>query len=42
LFAPSGVEVTRAEIARDGKIVLVLDRDSKAPANSELNEWDEE
>jgi hypothetical protein len=38
----AGVEVARAEIAKDGKIVLVLNRDRKVPTISEPNEWDEE
>ena len=36
----AGVEVTRAEIARDGKIVLVLNSDGKKLPESERNEWD--
>ncbi len=38
----AGVDVARAEVARDGKIVLVLNRDGEAQPNSERNEWDEE
>jgi hypothetical protein len=37
----AGVDVARAEVARDGKIVLVLNRDEAQPS-SEHNEWDEE
>ena len=37
----AGVDVARVEVARDGKIVLVLNRDEAQP-NSEHNEWDEE
>jgi hypothetical protein len=36
------VDVARAEVTRDGKIVLVLNGDGKAKPNSERNEWDEE
>ena len=38
----AGVNVARAEVARDGKIVLVLNRNGEALPNSECNEWDEE
>jgi hypothetical protein len=38
----AGVEVSRAEVAKDGKIVLVLNRDGDVQANGERNEWDEE
>ena len=34
----AGVDVERAEIGKDGKITLVLNRDGKA---GERNEWDE-
>jgi hypothetical protein len=37
----AGAHVARAEIARDGKIVLVLNKDGEAPSRSEGNEWDE-
>jgi hypothetical protein len=37
----AGVDVARAEVGRDGKIILVLNRDETQP-NSEHNEWDEE
>jgi hypothetical protein len=37
----AGAHVARAEVARDGKIVLVLKRDEEAPSISERNEWDE-
>ena len=37
----AGAHVARAEIARDGKIVLVLNKDGEAPCGSERNEWDE-
>jgi hypothetical protein len=36
----AGVDITRAEVARDGRIVLVLNRGGEA-TNSESNEWDE-
>ena len=36
------VEVARAEVGRDGKIVLVLNKDGEALPNSERNEWDDE
>jgi hypothetical protein len=38
----AGVDVARAEVARDGRIVLVLNRNSDTQPNSERNEWDEE
>ncbi len=38
----AGVHVARAEVAKDGKITLVLNRDGEARSNSERNEWDEE
>ena len=34
----AGVDVARAEVARDGKIVLVLQKDGEPL--SERNEWD--
>jgi hypothetical protein len=37
----AGVDVARVEVARDGKIVLVLSRDGEALSNSERNEWDD-
>jgi hypothetical protein len=37
----AGVDVARAEVARDGKIILVLNNGDAQP-NSERNEWDEE
>ena len=37
----AGVDVARAEVARDGKIVLVLNRHGEALPNSDRNEWDE-
>ena len=37
----AGVDVARAEVARDGKIVLVLNKDCEALPNSERNEWDD-
>ena len=39
----AGVDIARAEIARDGKIVLVLQKDDEPPSMSERerNEWDE-
>lgn len=38
----AGADVVRAEVARDGKIVLVLNRDSDVTPSSEHNEWDDE
>jgi hypothetical protein len=38
----AGADVVRAEVARDGKIVLVLNRYGEAPPSSEHNEWDDE
>lgn len=38
----AGVDVARAEVARDGRIVLVLNRNGDTQPNSERNEWDEE
>jgi len=37
----AGAQVARAEVARDGKIVLVLQKDDEPPSMSERNEWDE-
>ncbi len=37
----SGKEVVRAEIGKDGKIVLVFNRWQRGPASIERNEWDE-
>lgn len=37
----AGVQVARAEVNRDGKIVLVLNRDSEARLDSKQNEWDD-
>ena len=37
----AGADVARAEVARDGKIVLVLQKDDEPPSMSERNEWDE-
>ena len=37
----AGADVARAEVARDGKIVLVLKNDGQARSISERNEWDE-
>jgi hypothetical protein len=37
----AGANVARVEVARDGKIVLVLKKDGEAPSESERNEWDE-
>ena len=37
----AGADVARAEVARDGKIVLVLQKDGEPPSMSERNEWDE-
>jgi hypothetical protein len=37
----AGARVARAEIARDGKIVLVLNKDGEARCRVERNEWDE-
>jgi len=38
----AGVDVVRAEVSRDGRIVLVLNRDAGAQPDSEFNEWDKE
>ena len=38
----AGVNVARAEVARDGKIVLVLSKDNEVPPNCERNEWDDD
>ena len=37
----AGANVVRAEVDRDGKIGLVLDKDGEASSESERNEWDE-
>jgi hypothetical protein len=37
----AGADVARAEVARDGKIVLVLKSDGEVRSISERNEWDE-
>ena len=37
----AGAHVARAEIARDGKIVLVLKKDGEPSSRNERNEWDE-
>ena len=37
----AGAHVARAELARDGTIVLVLNKDGEARSVSERNEWDE-
>ena len=37
----AGAQVARAEVARDGKIVLVLKKDDERPPMSERNEWDD-
>ena len=37
----AGAHVARAEIARDGKIVLVLNKDGEAPCGSERNALDD-
>lgn len=37
----AGVDVARAEVAKDGKIVLVLNEADKATADTKRNEWDE-
>jgi hypothetical protein len=37
----AGENVARAEIGRDGKIVLVLNKDGQATSGNEGNEWDE-
>jgi hypothetical protein len=37
----AGADVARAEVARDGKIVLILRKDGEAQSISERNEWDE-
>jgi hypothetical protein len=38
----AGADVARAEVARDGKIILVLSKNEETRSNSERNEWDEE
>ena len=37
----AGVSVARAEVSRDGTIVLVLNRAGETLPNSKRNEWDE-
>ena len=37
----AGANVARAEVARDGKIVLVLKKDGEPSSRDERNEWDE-
>jgi hypothetical protein len=37
----AGADIARAEVARDGKIVLVLRKDGEAPSMGERNEWDQ-
>ena len=37
----AGADVARAEVSRDGKIVLVLKNDVEARSINERNEWDE-
>jgi hypothetical protein len=37
----AGENVARAEIGRDGKIVLVLKKDGEPSSRDERNEWDE-
>jgi len=37
----AGGDVARAEVARDGKIVLVLQKNGEPPSMSGRNEWDE-
>jgi hypothetical protein len=38
----AGVDVARAEVAKDGRIVLVLNKHGEMLPNSEPNEWDDE
>ena len=38
----AGVSVARAEVSRDGTIVLVLNRGGETLPNSKRNEWDED
>ena len=38
----AGVSVARAEVSRDGTIVLVLNRAGETLPNSKRNEWDED
>jgi len=38
----AGLDVERAELARDGKIVLVFKPKGEMMPNDEPNEWDEE
>ena len=37
----AGLDVERAEVARDGKIVLVFKRKGEMMPNDERNEWDD-
>ena len=37
----AGAHVARAEVARDGKIVLVLKKDGEPSSTNERNEWDQ-
>jgi hypothetical protein len=37
----AGADVTRAEVAKDGRIVLVLKKEGESPSIGERNEWDE-
>jgi hypothetical protein len=37
----AGIGIVRAEVARDGRIVLVLSKEGEALTNCERNEWDE-
>ena len=37
----AGLDVERAELARDGKIVLVFKRKGEMMPNDERNEWDD-
>jgi hypothetical protein len=37
----AGAKVARAEVERDGKIVLVLKKDGEGLSGNEVNEWDE-
>lgn len=37
----AGMAVTRAEVGKDGKIVLILDGADSSTRRDERNEWDE-
>jgi hypothetical protein len=37
----AGIDVTRAEVGKDGSIILVLNTDKQTLVNIEHNEWDD-